>query len=269
MAIQNLYKKVKRKTTDLFVKNRILSILEKKRLKNLARYQPDTIIFFGKKLKIVDSLTFLSSYHEIFEEEIYKFNTDKKDINIIDCGANIGLATIYFKTTFPDANITAFEPDPNIYQALKENINSFGYNNVICKNEAVSNIDAMLSFRQEGGHSGRITSEINVDTTQIKAIRLKSFLNNYENITFLKIDIEGEEIKVIPDIAYELKKVDYLFLEYHSSIDAPQKLDELLHSIKEAGMRYYIKEAANKPFPFICKEIFLKMDMLVNIFCYR
>jgi FkbM family methyltransferase len=270
MEIKKQFKKVKKKVSGLFKVNKILSGKEKRRLENLGRFQPTNISFYGKKIKVVDAPTFLSSYEEIFVSEIYKFTSNKKKITIIDCGANIGLATIYFKMNFPDANILSFEPDPAIFSALKQNIDSFGYSDIICKNEAVSDKDNFLDFWSEGGHSGMITNKTGIENAvKVKATRLKSILKTYEQITFLKIDIEGEEVNVIPDIADELKKVDYLFLEYHSFLDSAQNLDTLLGFITQSGMRYYIKEAANKTFPFLNREIFLNMDMLVNIFCYR
>lgn len=270
MENKRLIKKIKNKISRIFKIDRILSRKEKKRLAGLPRFENTTVKFFGKDVFVVDPLTFLSSYYEIFKGEIYKFHVTRKDMTIIDCGANIGLSTIYFKMNFPEAKIVAFEPDPHIFSALNKNVSLFGYDDIICKNEAVSSRDAALNFLVEGGHSGMITEDINNrNTIQIKAIRLRSFLENYENITFLKIDIEGEEAKVIPDIADQLPKIDFLFLEYHSFIDNDQKLGELLNYITDAGMRYYIKEAANKAFPFINREIFLKMDLIVNIFCYR
>ena len=269
MEAKNLYKKIFHSFQRSFQLNRAFSRTDKKILEKLERYRAHTITFLGKKLEIVDSLTFLSSYDEIFNNSIYKFHSGEKNIIIVDCGANIGLATIYFKKLYPDAHIVAFEPDPNIFNSLKKNIKSFGFENVFCKNEAVSCKDELINFKMEGGHSGMITKNEGLDISRVKAIRLKSFLKNYKKITFLKIDIEGEEVNVIPDIADDLLKVDYLFLEYHSFIDGPQKLDELLKNVSNAGMRYYIKEAANKNSPFINREIFLKMDMLVNIFCYR
>jgi FkbM family methyltransferase len=270
MEIKKIFKKVKGKVLRQFNVDKALANSEKNRLGKLARYQSTNTVFFGKKLRIVDPLTFLSSYNEIFKNDIYKFNTTKKDITIIDCGANIGLATLYFKLNFPDAHIVAFEPDPNIFAALQENITSFGYLDVICRNEAVSDKDILLNFRLEGGHSGMIIKDKpGTGSIPVKGIRLKHFLQEFDHITFLKIDIEGEEVNVIPDIFEELKKVDYLFLEYHSFINSEQTLDKLLLTVQEAGMRYYIKEATNKPLPFINEEIFLNMDMLINIFCYR
>lgn len=270
MEIKNYLKKVKNKISSIFQVDGAFSGKEKRRLEKLARYHPTSVCFFGKKINIVDAPTFLSSYNEIFKKEIYKFAPIKKDITIIDCGANIGLATIYFKKKFPDAQIVAFEPDPNIFNVLKNNVLALGYDDVICRNEAVSDKDAVLNFWLEGGHSGMIVSDDkNPAIISVKAIRLKSFLSSYKRISFLKIDIEGEEIHVIPDIAEELKMVDYLFLEYHSFINKEQYLEKLLDFITMADMRYYIKEATDKTHPFINREIFLGMDMLINIFCYR
>jgi FkbM family methyltransferase len=271
MEIKKQLKKVKKKVTELFkVDDQALSVKDKRLLQKQDRFQPVDVPFHGKTIKIVDAVTFLGSYDEIFVHGIYKFEPTNKEITIIDCGANIGLAAIYFVINYPTAKIVAFEPDPNIFNVLKQNAVTFGNGSIICRNEALSNRDALLTFWLEGGHSGMIVNEAgDRKTSQVKATRLKSFLETYENITFLKIDIEGEEINVIPDIAEELKKVDYLFLEYHSFIDKPQNLELLLSYITAAGMRYYIKEGAHKSYPFINKEIFLGMDMLINIFCYR
>ena len=259
-------------------KRRNFSVFEKiginrkelKRLRSLPRFTRDRTLIFERELNFVDCPTFLSSLKEIFIDEIYKFHSGKAIINIIDCGANIGLATLYFKKLFANAHIVAFEPDPNIFRVLEQNISSFGYQNVLLKNEAVSNSNSVISFHLEGGHSGMIVDHENAENViQIKSKRLNDVLEQYQRITFLKMDIEGHEVNVITDIANSLHKVDYLFLEYHSFINSDQKLQQILAIITEAGFRYYIKEAFNKRFPFIEKEIFLKMDLLLNIFCYR
>jgi hypothetical protein len=60
-----------------------------------------------------------------------------------------------------------------------------------------------------------------------------------------------------------------MFIEYHSFIGQKQQLAILLKIIEECGFRYYLKEAYNKKFPFIQREIFIGFDFLVNIFCYK
>lgn len=268
--INQLIKKIRSKILRRAQLDNVVPFSERIRLGKLARYQATQTTFLGKSFRIVDSSTFMNSYHEIFEGEIYKFDTEDKDITILDCGANIGLASIYFKLNHPSAKIIAFEPDPEIFKALQENIKSFGFEDIICKNEAVSNLDTLLSFKMEGGFSGMLTDKTITDSSvMVKATRLKSIIKNLDNITFLKIDIEGHESTLLPDIAEELNKVQFMFLEYHSFIGNEQRLDEILNIVKNAGMRYYIKESAYKKYPFVERELFLGMDTIVNIFCYN
>jgi FkbM family methyltransferase len=274
----NTLKKIARKIlkTPPIAKEMILPVYkfipkeEYQRVNKLPRYTLSESELLGRKMSIPDSTTFLGSLIEIFVEEIYKFEPSAtKPITIIDCGANIGLASIYFAQRFPQASIKAYEADPNIYVSMKANFDSFEYTKVEAINAAVSNKNGEIFFHLEGGHSGMIADSAAQNSVAVPCVRLKDVLDQYDDITFLKIDIEGHESEVLPDIAEELKKVQFLFLEYHSFVDQPQVLDKLLSIITGAGLKYYIREAYNKPFPFITREIFFKMDLLVNIFCYR
>lgn len=276
MGIKKFMLKTFKKLRSLFSlqnqdSNYFLDAGEYIRIKGISRFIPGKTRLFGKEFRFVDSVTFISSFEEIFNENIYKFNSKSHQPLIIDCGANIGLATIYFKRSYPNARIIAFEPDSNIFNVLKENTINQGYKeDVQVRNEALSNCEGYINFYLEGGHSGMIVKdEISGKTARIKSTRLKDVLNQYESITFLKLDVEGYEKYIIPDIKHELKKVEFMFLEYHSFLNDYQNLDEILGIIKDAGFRYYIKESFNKKCPFINREIFLSMDLLVNIFCYR
>jgi len=246
-----------------------LSIKEATRLGSLPRYKRTETIFCGKQIRIADATTFLSSYREIFKQEIYKFHTNETVPEIIDCGANIGLATIYFKQLFPAAKVDAFEPDPDLYKIMQFNISSLGLTNVNCLNNAISNTNATLLFLKEGGHSGMLVDSQGDDVVNVQAVRLKDFLEKKKYVNFLKIDIEGHEFNVLSDIKEQLAKVEYLFVEYHSFMDKNQVLGEMLELLTECGFKYYLKEAYDKRYPFLQKEIFLGMDLLVNIFCYR
>src|SRR5687768_11770928 len=67
----------------------------------ILKHQEDQQVkeFRIRNLKIVYQRPYelLHAYGEIFGNEIYRFSTEKKDPLIIDCGANIGLGTLYFK----------------------------------------------------------------------------------------------------------------------------------------------------------------------------
>jgi len=200
---------------------------EYKRLSELERFIPTSTRFLGHKMEIVDACTFLGGKEEIFDKGIYEFKADTDEPFIIDCGANIGLSVVYFKQLYPNAKIVAFEPDQQIFNTLKKNINSFGLSDIILCQEAIWKEDGEIEFKIEGGFSGRIPKpEDTMDVVKVKARRLKNLLNR--PVDFLKIDIEGAEYEVLKDCAYAFGQVKNIFIEYHSHITERQTLNEIL-----------------------------------------
>jgi len=229
------------------------------------------IKFKGYDLKISNPYWFLHSIEELFIDEVYKFSSLTDSPLIIDCGANWGLSVIYFKELYPNAAIIAFEADPDIYKLLKSNISSCKLENIELVNKAVWIKNEILRFSTDGGLGGTLTDlgikEKNIK--EIESVKLKDILASYKRVDFLKIDIEGAEYEVIKDCAEALSVVNTLFVEYHSTPKNPQSLDEILHILKAAGFRYYIKEAWNNmSHPFVdSKELYY--DLQLNIFCFR
>ena len=94
--IKNLLKKIYRR--PLIIKE--ISYMDQDKLTALKRYERTEITFMGVPFNIVDNTTFIGSYFEIFKDEVYKFETTEAKPLIIDCGANIGLASIYLKQKY-------------------------------------------------------------------------------------------------------------------------------------------------------------------------
>jgi FkbM family methyltransferase len=238
------------------------------RLSSLPRYNTSKTTFLGKEISIVDSMTFLSGVNEIFRDNIFQFNSSNDYPLIIDCGSNIGLSVIYFKTKFPKSRILAFEPDPDIFNVLKKNINSYNFKQIELYNKAIWDQNTTVQFYSEGAYSGRIAeAKDNLDLINVKTERLKDLLQ--EPVEFLKLDIEGAEFKVLKDCSSSLNNIKYIFLEYHSHITEEQRLDEVLNILKLNGFRYYIKEAFLPKNPFIKTEDLAGMDLQLNIFCKK
>ncbi len=89
-------------------------------------FEAYTTHFRGHTLHVHDQASFRLGYSELFNEEIYKFRSQKANPYIIDCGSNMGMSIIYFKSLFPDSRIVGFEADPYVFSFLKKNIQSFG-----------------------------------------------------------------------------------------------------------------------------------------------
>ena len=93
--------------------------------------------------------------NEIFIDEIYKIKLPP-NARIIDCGAHIGLSVIYFKRICPTSFITAFEPDEQNFNLLKQNIQSFQLESVDLRKEAVWVANTELNFSNEGSMASKI-----------------------------------------------------------------------------------------------------------------
>ena len=132
---------------------------ELERLRALPRYRSATTEMLGYRVEIPDTASFLEMYDEIFVREIFAFRSDRPAPRIIDGGANIGLVTLYYKRTFPDARVVAFEPDNAIYAVLTRNIEHWGLANVELHRAALAAEEKTLRFMSEGSYAGRVARE--------------------------------------------------------------------------------------------------------------
>ncbi|PQJ32176.1 hypothetical protein BST92_09675 [Nonlabens arenilitoris] len=209
-------------------------------------------------------------YKEIFEQEIYKFSSENKSPYIIDGGANIGLATIYFKKLFPKSEILAFEPDTQIHAVLKKNIESFGLQNVTLIKSGLWNKCETLNFYNEGADGGLIDTD-GKNSGSFESINVESLLPYLNrNVDFLKLDIEGAESVVIKDIESSLDNVNRIFVEYHSFVQQTQNLGEIINILENSGFRLHVNAPGlSSKQPFQSLNIYNGMDMQLNIYGFR
>jgi FkbM family methyltransferase len=232
------------------------------------RSQRGTTNIFGKQFVYHDGPSFTATYKELFESNIYEFKPSNSK-TIIDCGANMGLSVLYFSQNYPKHKIIAFEPDPEIFSILKENVETFDLKNVTIYQKAVWDKEEVLTFYADGKMGGRLDSSYkHAKPIEIETIPLADFIN--EDVDFLKIDIEGSEGVVLNGCKDVLHKIKHIFFEYHNSIKAPQTLHKLLELVSSEGFVYYIKESDVRKRPFIDEHnIAEAFNMALNVFCYK
>lgn len=246
-----------------------LTSAEADRLSRMARYTPTSTFLYGKQFSLVDAPTFLWDFEEIFSRQIYGFDASSESPYIIDGGANIGLSVLYFKRLYPASRIVAFEPDKEICATLSSNMRSFGYHDIVVHSKALWKSDAKVEFVPEGSVAGRIARlRDNGERVEVDGCSLCDYLT--EKVDFLKLDIEGAETDVLRDCQDFLKNVENLFVDYHSFVDEPQTIQEMLEIMHEAGFRFYIDSPvplASRPFLDRWQEN--NIDLLLNIYAYR
>lgn len=190
----------------------------------------------------------------------------KKPI-VIDCGANIGTSCLYFKTLYPDAKITAFEADRNIYEVCVSNLQKNNITDVDVIHKAVWIDDKGIDFSPDGADGGSIQGE--GDKNRVPSVRLSTVLMEFNEIDLLKMDVEGAEYEVIKDCQDALDNVKNIFIEYHSWNNLNQKLSEILAILEKNNFRYYIETTCGRKKPFINQATKQNMDLQLNIFGVR
>ena len=204
-------------------------------------------------------------FEEIFLNDEYRFESDKSDPKIIDCGANIGMTVLYFKYLFPDCSIIAFEPNPFVFQLLQKNVEQNKLTNVTLVNAGLSSENGACTFYYEdfkGTLLGSILKERGgANTLTIQTHRLSGYLKeNYFDL--VKIDIEGAETKVINDLLENncLQNAQNYIIEYHHRINKNKSnLSSFLKAFEETDFEYNIRSNSNGTGQF--------QDIL--IYCYK
>lgn len=200
-------------------------------------------------------------FREIFVQQTYYFQTDKNNPFIIDCGANIGLSMLFFKTLYPNSKILGFEPNKETFEILENNIKANNVKDVKLINAAVYNREGTLSFyidkkndktsvyntvdKKWLNDTGNQAQEILVD-----CVKLSDFIKG--KVDFFKIDIEGAEYEVFPEIESKLNMINRIVIEYHCSgadtVNGPHALLNILISKK---FNYFIEGFVKPPYSVI------------------
>lgn len=164
-------------------------------------------------------------YQEIFLEHAYKFESKSQAPVILDCGANIGLSVLYFKSIYPDCKIICFEPNPEVYKTLLKNISANNLADVKAVNAAIFGQDTeidMFAERDPAYHDTLGASLIeswgsrhHATKFSVQAVRLSTYVDR--PIDFVKLDIEGAEQSVLSELGEKIEFIQSLFIEFHGT----------------------------------------------------
>ncbi len=232
------------------------------------RFTQRRISFLGYDLTIVDGKSVVYQFKDIFVDQIYRFDAGTLAPLILDCGANVGLSCLYFKQLYPRAKIVAFEADRKIVRHLETNLAKNDAADVRVLHKACWVHDKGVQFEADGADGGHITQG-QAGPDSIPSIRLRDMIAKMPSISLLKMDIEGAETEVLLDCRDVLSRVEHLFFEFHSREHQPQRLDELLTLLQDAGYRYCIQDIVPRSSPFVHRTLHGDFDMLLNVFAYR
>jgi FkbM family methyltransferase len=161
-------------------------------------------------------------FEEVFLHKTYDLKLDIKPKFILDCGANIGLSSIFLKSRFPDSFIVAVEPEVSNYMLAEHNL-SYYYPSIECIKAAIWHRTSRLRIQNKnsGKWAFRVEECSADEEGGIEAVTIGQIMRRYKrgSIDILKIDIEGAESELFSGNYEEwLPNAKLIMIELHDHI---------------------------------------------------
>jgi len=144
---------------------------------------------------------------------------------IIDAGANIGIASVFFRAQYPDATIVAIEPDTQNCELFMLNTQKYRDIHLV---QAGLGPDKGKHFKIRNESAAPYSYQLEQSAEGIQSITIPEICTNfgYAKIDILKCDIEGGEKVLFERNTEWIASVDNLFIELHDhyALGASKKL---------------------------------------------
>ena len=176
----------------------------------------------GAKFTIRWGTTDKWSIHEIVLRDDYHIKDIPNDSKvIIDLGATVGVLSIYIASLNRQMKVYAFEPAPNNYVRLVNNVKQNGlsariytFREACAKEVGKRHLSLSSDHRVHSIVKGRSGKFLNVQSSSLKEMFVK---NKIANCDLLKLDVEGAEYEILYSLAPAVfSKIKYISMEYHN-----------------------------------------------------
>jgi FkbM family methyltransferase len=197
------------------------------------------IVIAPYQFEYADAMSAWPQWEDIFVHGSLAFEAQTAQPRILDCGANVGLASMYFKRQYPRARITAFEADPALAGMCERNLAANGAADVEVKAAAVWITRGTVEFVCEGTDSGAVASldlSVSGARKQVPSERLREWLT--EPVDLLKLDIEGAELPVLDDCRDRLQNVRAMTIDLHEFEPATRQTGVLFDLLAATGFLF-------------------------------
>jgi FkbM family methyltransferase len=160
------------------------------------------------------------AYYKVLLNSDYDFPIPGSPKVIVDAGANIGLAAIYFARKYPEARIFAIEPERSNFELLQKNVRAFP--NITPVRGALWNENTTIDLVDPGiGHWGFQVAEREAANQRlvdrVEALKVETMMARYgiEQIDVFKVDIEGAEKELFQNASSWIDRVGSIMIELH------------------------------------------------------
>jgi FkbM family methyltransferase len=141
---------------------------------------------------------------------------------IIDAGANIGAASLYFTGRYPQAKIYAVEPDKSNFDLLTRNC--AGLENIVCLHAGLWPVSTVLSFVDaQAEKSAMSLKPAETAEETVPSVTIPELMERFAiaTIDILKLDIEGAERELFgTGVDQWIERVETIAIELHDRYKA-------------------------------------------------
>jgi FkbM family methyltransferase len=215
--------------------SRGFSIIEHQSKKYLVKLADNRKVFlrrFSSDYEVFSQVILNDEYAALFEAVKERDFAVK---NIIDAGANIGLASLVFQREFPEARIYCIEPDAGNYEILSLNLKQNNINAAIIKKGLWSKNTRLYFDRnfRDGKEWAVSVSESPISEDFVDSVTIQEIIkqNEFKNIDILKLDVEGAEFEIFcgenADLSF-LENTKVIALEIHEEFGDKNKILDIL-----------------------------------------
>lgn len=208
----------------------------------------------GKTLDLTKSKLFLDIYdkhiahvqviiNEMNSDKIYDHifqSLNRDNLRVLDIGGNIGLFSLYVQPAC--SKIVAIEPTPYHVEVFSELVDVLGYDNIVIVPGAVSDKTETQSFylnvTNSTMNSLNFIDGIGYDEKlDVNAYTLSDIIDlaGFEEVDFVKLDIEGGEEQVLfcDDFEVASKRIHSIYVEVHQGLGSD--LNKCIQRLAQVG----------------------------------
>jgi FkbM family methyltransferase len=181
-----------------------------------AEVRPRVAAAGGRRISLdLRGVTETMVFQEIFVDRIYPLDRVgfSPDL-VLDGGAFCGMFTLLALARFPTARFVAFEPHPRNFGRLQANL-AQNHAPIEAINAALGTIAGTSQFDGEG-FGGHLSDSAHAGDITVAVHSLADTLRRLAPVRLvLKLDIEGAEREILPQVAPLLPRQTAIFLETH------------------------------------------------------
>lgn len=163
---------------------------------------------------------------------------------IIDVGAGVGDYTLYAAQVQPDSQVFAFEPYPQSFSLMQENLRLNRASNVQSFDKAIGAASGELVLDLAGGEPLQFQSVSKQAVAMEKSLSVDALsladafaMLEVESCDLLKLDCEGAEYAILFDTPRPvLSQVQRIVMEYHDNV-VEYTHDDLARFLIEQGFQ--------------------------------